>query len=346
MPINVSVIVCTYNRAQSLRQTLQSLVDQKLSGGLSYEIIVVDNNSSDRTREVMDEFMARNGRSFTYRFEGRQGLSVARNTGIRAAHGQILAFTDDDVTVHPEWVESLWNCFRETGARMVGGKIERLWLCDRPNWFRDEIDGPLIVQDLGQKRKKWDSSRHTVGANMAFHRSVFEQIGFFRDDLGRRGELLFGGEDREIFLRTRAAGLPIYYEPKAVVWHKVETGRLTKEYLRKWFSEIGQTLGHEMDWKWHYRFSVAPLWIWKKMIRSFGRWIVAQLRGADAESERFTSEIWLRHHTAIFQERFNHWLPTNSGKCIFKNHVIARSPEGATKQSGEPRLLPSGPFGP
>ncbi len=318
--VNVSVIVCTYNRAESLRDTLQSLVDQKLSNGLTYEIVIVDNNSTDRTREVVDGFMAKNGRPFIFRFEKRQGLSFARNTGIEAASGQVLAFTDDDVTVHPDWVQEFWNCFRETGALVVAGKIERLWYCERPSWFQDELGGPLIVQDLGNKRKKWDIERHTVGANMAFHRTVFERLGRFREGLGRRGELLIGGEDREIFLRARSAGLPIYYEPKAIVWHKVEKERLSKDYMRQWFWDIGRTLGHEMDWKWHHRFSVAPFWIWKQTARSLGRWIASQFKGTGAESERFASEVWLRHHAGILQERFYHWLPTQKGKqkCVFQ----------------------------
>lgn len=324
--VDVSVIVCTYNRAESLRDTMKSLVDQRFNGGLKYEALVVDNHSTDHTPAVVAQFAKLGNFPVRYRFEARQGLSYARNEGVRAALGQILVFTDDDVTVSPDWIEAIWNCFRETGALVVAGKIERLWHCEQPDWYRDEIGGPLVCQDLGNQRKKWDSSHHTVGANMAFHRSVFQKYGLFREDLGRRGDLLIGGEDREMFLRLSKAGVSIYYEPASVVWHKVEKDRLSKDYMRRWFWDIGRTLGHEMDWKWYHRISVAPIWIWQQTIQSLIRFLVSRLhRGVDA-AERFVSEVWVRHQFGILQERFFHWLPSQIGRqnCVFESNVIAR----------------------
>ena len=313
--IHVSIIVCTYNRAESLRDTMKSLVDQRLAGQLKYEVIVVDNNSNDHTKAVVAQFTRLASCVVRYRFENQQGLSYARNAGIKAALGQILVFTDDDVTAHPHWIEAIWNCFRETGAMLVAGKIERLWHCERPDWYRDEIGGPLVCQDLGNRRKKWDSAHHTVGANMAFHRVVFQKYGLFREDLGRRGELLIGGEDREMFLRLSKAGVSIYYEPGSIVWHKVEKERLSKDYMRRWFWDVGRTLGHDMNLKWYHRLSVAPFWIWKETIRSLVRWTASQFYNGVGTSERFASEVWVRHHLGILQERFSHW---RGGKdCLF-----------------------------
>ncbi len=317
--VDVSVVVCTYNRAESLRDTIESLTKQK-AGSCSYEIIVVDNNSKDHTKSVTQSF---NGK-VKYLFESKQGLSYARNTGIREAKGQVIAFTDDDVIADPNWVESLQKCFRETKALMVAGKIERLWNCERPQWLADEITGPLIVQDLGPVRKKWDlENRHTVGANMAFHRSVFERYGTFQEELGRKGDSLIGGEDREIFKRLFADKAPIFYEPEAIVHHKVEKERLSKDYMKRWFWDIGKTLGHGIEFKKSYAFTIAPLWLWKKLIGSYLRYFAVSPKPDALDSERFTAEIWARHYTAIFVERFAHWLPFNWGstKCIFHKEV-------------------------
>lgn len=316
---DVSVIVSTYNRAESLRDTIDSLVNQR-PNGCSYEIIVVDNNSKDHTRQVAETF---NG-NVRYLFEPRQGLSYARNTGILEAKGQVIAFTDDDVIANPSWVASLWKCFQETGALAVGGKIERLWNCERPEWLSDEISGPLIVQDLGASRKKWDSkNRHTVGANMAFHRSVFDTYGLFREELGRRGDQLIGGEDREIFGRLFEDNAPIFYEPEAIVAHKVEQERISKKYIRQWFWDVGKTLGHGMEFKWHYLFTIAPVWLWKETWNSMLRRIRAFGPYGANHAEKFASELWLRHFTAIFLERFLHWLPFGFGKiwCAFKKEI-------------------------
>ena len=313
--VDVSVIVCTYNRAESLRETIESLSKQK-TDGCSYEVIVVDNNSKDHTKNIAQSF---NGK-VKYVFESRQGLSYARNTGIREAKGQIIAFTDDDVIVDFNWVSSLYRCFKETKAFAVGGKIERLWNCERPEWLSDEIMGPLIAQDLGTVRKRWDQkNRHMIGANMAFHHHVFEKNGVFREELGRKGDALIGGEDREIFGRIFDDNVPIFYEPGAVVHHKVEQERLSKDYMRRWFWDIGKTLGHEMKFKWTYAFTIAPLWLWTKLFKAYFYFINVNFKPGSKESEQFSAEMWARHYTAMLIERIVHWLPFKSGmsKCVF-----------------------------
>ncbi|MBI4358482.1 MAG: glycosyltransferase family 2 protein [Candidatus Omnitrophica bacterium] len=316
--VDVSVIVCSYNRAESLRDTIESLVNQRAI--CSYEIIVVDNNSKDGTRDVAESF---NGK-VKYAFESRQGLSYARNTGIKEAKGQIIAFTDDDVIADSNWVSSIYQCFKETRALAVGGQIKRLWNCERPEWLAEEIMGPLIVQDLGPQRKKWDQqNRHMIGANMSFHRAIFEQHGIFREALGRKGDRLIGGEDREIFQRLQKAGIAIFYEPKAIVHHKVEKQRLSKDFMRQWFWEVGRTLGHEIQWKWKFIFTAAPIWLWRDLTRALRRLMRAHFEPGVHETEKFVSQLWVLHYGGRFFERFLHWLPFGLGKglCAFKEEI-------------------------
>lgn len=327
---NVSVIISTYNRADSLKDTLESLRHQQANGH-SFEVIVVDNNSKDHTREVVEHFANVNGCTMKYVFESKQGISYARNTGIREAKGELIAFTDDDVVVDRQWIAFIWDCHRETGALAIAGKIERLWNCERPEWLTEEISGPLIHQDLGIFRKRWDSkNRHMVGANMIFHRSVFEKHGFFCEELGRRGDQLVGGEDREFFQRLWEHQVSIFYEPEAVVAHKVERDRLTKEYMRRWFWEVGKTLGHGIERKASHILTIAPLWLWKDMTVATGRWFKSRLHPLSSDAEQFASDIWVLHHAGILSERLIHWIPFRAGKrrCVFAQDERQRTKDG------------------
>ncbi len=320
--VNVSVVICTYNRCESLRETLESVFCQKVNRGLTYEILIVDNNSKDRTKKMVEEFRLKKKNLFRYVFEGQQGVAYARNTGVKNAHGEIVAFLDDDVIASPDWLQAIWNCFQETPADAVGGKVERKWNCRQPRWYSEELGGCLISQDLGSERKLWNSERqHMVGANMAFRKEALERYGYFVDALGRKGEALRGGEDREIFQRFMKKGASIFYEPKAAVAHKVEKERVSRKYMRSWFLEIGKTLGHISEKKWYHRLSVVPFWEWKELFRSLFRYVLAQFKIKSNEAERFASEMWVRYHSGILKESFLHWLPFGIGRrgCAFRN---------------------------
>src|SRR6266540_2548384 len=125
----ISAIICTYNRANSLQKTLKSLEDLVVPANLSWELIVVDNNSRDDTRAVVEGF-ARTARfPVRYVFAGRQGLCHARNTGITVARGEVMAFTDDDVTVDPCWLWHLKRTFDQCDCMGVAGRIVPVWTC-------------------------------------------------------------------------------------------------------------------------------------------------------------------------------------------------------------------------
>src|ERR1700733_6192805 len=119
--MNITVILCTYNRCQSLSQALDSVAAQILPDSLEWEVIVVDNNSSDQTREVTQNYVHKHPGRFRYVFEQQQGLSRARNTGIRAARGEILAFMDEDITGAPMWSQNFTRSFRGEKSRGCGG---------------------------------------------------------------------------------------------------------------------------------------------------------------------------------------------------------------------------------
>ena len=310
-----TAVVCTYNRCESLRQTLDSLLNQASVGDLVFEVVVVDNNSSDATRRTVETIAQTARRPLRYVFEPRQGLSYARNTGIEKASGEVLAFLDDDVIVEPSWLRGLASCFQDTGCDAVAGRVTLLWSCEKPEWIQNGLHAPLISQDLGDRRQRWpDKSRFMLGANMAFRRKVFQQVGLFNEQLGRRGQSLIGGEDSDLFKRLVAAGGVIYYEPLATVQHKVEAQRVSPEFYRKWYTDIAYTQAHQMSWKWHYRLSIMPVWRWLKLMKAGFRYSIARVSRLQG-TPRFEEEIWWRFESSFLKERLDHWI--GKSECRF-----------------------------
>jgi len=246
--MKVTVILCTYNRCQILAQALESVARSMLSDS-EWEVLVVDNNSRDQTREVVEEFCRRYPERFRYLFEPEQGLSKSRNAGVREARGDILAFMDDDVTVEPTWLRNLTAELRDSRWAGAGGRIRPEEGFSAPLWL--EIGGPfdlggsIVLFDLGEKGGELD--RPPFGTNMAFRKSMFEKYGGFRTDLGRCGNSLIGNEDTEFSQRLIAAGERLWYAPAAVVYHPVPRQRLKKTYLRTWWFSHGRALIRQMQ---------------------------------------------------------------------------------------------------
>jgi len=242
--MTISVILCTYNRCPVLATALASVATSQMPPSVEWEVLVVDNNSRDQTPEVVEEFCSRYPGRFRYLFEPRQGLSNARNAGIRAARGEIIAFTDDDVTVEPTWLQNLtanlcngeWSC--------AGGRILPPASFSPPRWLptngRFDLRGALVIFDPGDEPGKLD--RTPFGANMAFRKAMFEKYGFFRTDLGRCGKGLIGNEEFEFCRRLVTGGENLRYEPSAVVYHPVPPERLTKRYFLAWHFAFGRAM--------------------------------------------------------------------------------------------------------
>lgn len=203
----------------------------------------MDNNSTDRTKETVESFIRTSALPLRLVFESNQGLSHARNTGVGKAAGEIVAFTDDDVTVDRFWLSQLKETFDRFDCIGVGGKIIPVWTCDKPSWFTE--DGPhrllsfIISFDLGDDLCEIRTS--PFGANMAFRRVAFQKYGLFRTDLGRAGKKLLHGEDSEFGRRLLDGGERLIYAPRAVVHHPVESYRTRKKYCQSWYFMYGRT---------------------------------------------------------------------------------------------------------
>jgi glycosyltransferase involved in cell wall biosynthesis len=244
--MDISIVLCTYNRCGALRRALNSIQTLKSSPEITWEALVVDNNSKDRTKETVEACIRRGRADLKYLFEGRQGKSFALNTGIQAARGSIVAFTDDDVIVHPDWLLRMKETFHGYQCAGMGGKIVAVFPAGgKPDWLRTDTPFPfmnaLVHFDRGERHFPLQLS--PFGANMAFKKEVFLKHGLFRTDLGpTMGNTMGKGEDVEYSRRLLAAGELIMYDPRAVVYHTVEKERLEKSYFRSWYFNYGKYL--------------------------------------------------------------------------------------------------------
>src|SRR5262245_47296119 len=169
----ISVLICTYNRSGELKKTLKSLEAMVAPLDLRWELLVIDNNSNDDTRAVVEEFARTAGFTVRYVFTAEQGLCHARNTGIREAKGDILVFTDDDITVDSYWLLSLQDIFARFACMGVAGKIVPLWTCEKPVWLEQmeavvPLNKVIVSFDLGEEL--YDIQTPPFGANMAFRK--------------------------------------------------------------------------------------------------------------------------------------------------------------------------------
>jgi glucosyl-dolichyl phosphate glucuronosyltransferase len=239
----ISVVLCTYNRARRLKAALASFRNMQLPPELAWEMIIVDNNSTDGTATVVSEYQRTAPFDVRYFFERKQGHSHARNRGIVESKGVILAFTDDDVIMDAHWLEQLQHTYDRFDCLGVGGRIAPVWACAKPAWLQE--DGPYALMDAIISFDQGDSTcvlkTPPFGANMSFRRTAFEQYGLFRTDLGRVGARLAGGDDTEFGKRLLRNNERLIYNSRVLVYHPVEKERATKEYFQRWYFEYGRT---------------------------------------------------------------------------------------------------------
>ena len=228
----ISVIICSRNRAELLRHAIQSVADQDISKNL-FEVVVVDNASSDNTSAVAHSFQDRI--ALRYIREERIGLCVARNTGWRSACGRYVVFFDDDAIARPGWLASIKAAFERAGPSVgaIGGRVDPIWEAARPPWLADEIAGSLTIVHWGDDEKVIRDIRMEwlVGANMALPKHLLADIGGFHPWLDRVGNNLLSSGDVFLQKEVMRRGYQCLYVPAIAIKHLVPAARLTQ----KWF---------------------------------------------------------------------------------------------------------------
>ena len=265
--MRLDVIIPTYNRQDLLPFTLNSLFAAEIPEGMEVGITVVDNNSTDGTRQLVESLQKKFGDRLQYCFEPQQGRSFALNKGIMSTSGDLVGMVDDDEEVDKNWFKTIFETFSTRSLDFIGGPYIPNWTITPPDWLPAEYGGVVGWVDGGDKEVPYDSNYPGIlmGGNAVFRRSILLEIGQYTTWLGRTDKGLLTGEDEELYGRLLAHGAKGVYLPNLAIYHRVLPERMTKKYFRRWCFWRGVSLGL-LDRKrrlpcaylfgiprWHYR---------------------------------------------------------------------------------------------
>jgi glycosyltransferase involved in cell wall biosynthesis len=240
--MNITVAICTWDRCELLRQTLEQMRNLEVPQGVEWELLIVNNNSTDSTNQVIASFSDR--LPIRRLFEPKQGHSNARNCALHQARGEYILWTDDDVLVDRKWVAEYWKALNKyPDAAFFGGVIEPYFAVEPPSWIRRHIDrlaGAFAIRDLGRDILPFQDDEVPYGANMAFKTEILKKF-TFNPRLGRIGSGMLGDDELEVITRLRQSGLYGVWVGTARVKHHIEVQRLTKKYLWEFYRGVSRT---------------------------------------------------------------------------------------------------------
>lgn len=301
--VELSVVISTYNRAPQLAECLKALSVQVPPPG-AWEVIVVDNNCTDDTAEVVERTRAWAPMPVRYVVEQRQGVAFGRNTGIAHAQGRILAFTDDDVMPPADWIGTMLGLFEEHRADILGGRVMPRWGAPVPAWITQWLEdrqyrhthlGILAHPEATHLTRQTDYPPIWT-ANAAMSRHVFVELGGFDTRLGRVGRKRYGGEDTDLIRRAVARGLRVVYDPRLTVWHRIPPERMTRRNFRRMRFEDAEGEGLHVNPPTRRALLGVRFYTYRRVGWNLGAWLWAtMLRRRDA----FARELAL--HSALGQ---------------------------------------------
>ncbi|MDR3057858.1 MAG: glycosyltransferase family 2 protein [Prevotella sp.] len=241
--MKLSVIFCTYNREKYLYNALKSIATQDFPYQ-DYEIVMVNNNSTDSTEKICKKFQDDYPQmDFRYFLETNQGLSYARNRGVKESRGDILIFVDDDATVfdfYLSFIKLFFEAHPEVSA--CGGPIVPVYEVEKPKWlshYTEQLIGGALYE--GDKVKPFRNGKYPGGGNSAFRKEVFEKYGLFNVDLGRKGTGLIGAEEKDLYDRLTRGGEVFYYLPQMGIHHYIPEKKLTESHFKELTYSIGKS---------------------------------------------------------------------------------------------------------
>jgi glycosyltransferase involved in cell wall biosynthesis len=295
--IEITAVISTRNRRETFLETLGSVLDVARKDPGGWELVVVDNGSSDGTAEAARK--TAEGAPIPVRVvtEPEMGASSARNRGLRESRGDVTVFLDDDITLREDWITRLRERVREApGAAAFGGRIVAQWSEPPPAWL--PMEGPYRVQagayvahDWGEEVYEYEeTSIMPLTANAAVRRWAWKKYGGFRTDLDRKGKELLSGGDTEFYRRLVRAGERVQYLPDVVVYHPALPERLTRRYMRRWHFHMGRSMVR-MDGipPGSIRWGGVPRYMFRELGESLARWLLAGL--AFRRDRRFFYEL-------------------------------------------------------
>lgn len=237
----LSVIICTYNRDKYIYNVLRSIAENDYPY-TNYEIVLINNNSTDRTEAECKRFQTDFPQvTFRYFVETQQGLSYARNCGIHNSQGDLLVYVDDDARVNPEYLSTYARFFESNPEAMAaGGPIIPEYETEEPAWMshytRQLVTGKLY---LGNHEKEFPHDAFPGGGNSCYRKRVFDKVGLFNVELGRKGNSLIGAEEKDLFDKMTTLGIKFYYLPQSILYHIIPEKKLTQDYFERLTHGIG-----------------------------------------------------------------------------------------------------------
>ena len=239
----ITLIICTYNREKYIGPLLDSIAKNDYPTS-DYEIVMVDNNCIDNTRGVCEQFAAEHPEiTLRYVVETEQGLSAARNKGIKEAKGDIIIYVDDDALVDADYIRIYAEHFATHPETMAaGGPIEPLYETEEPKWMSSYTKALLTAwMNYGDKVREYPNGRYPGGGNAAYRKVVFEKVGLFNTELGRKGSALLASEEKDIFDKMKAQGMQVLYLPTPVLHHIIPQAKLEEDYFNRLTLQIGRS---------------------------------------------------------------------------------------------------------
>jgi glycosyltransferase involved in cell wall biosynthesis len=219
-----------------LKRALDSLLDAEAPSGLDVRVTVVDNNSKDETRKVVEEYMKRFDGRLHYAFEAEQGRSSALNRGIRSTGGELVGMIDDDEEVDSQWFANIHHAFSTREVDFIGGPYKPRWGAKPPAWLPMDYLGVIGWIDAGANVVAYDDKYPGIlmGGNAVLTRAILDKVGLYKTSISRTGKRLLAGEDEDMYQRLLAAGARGFYLPTLIIYHYIPPERLTRHYFRRW----------------------------------------------------------------------------------------------------------------
>jgi len=234
--LHVTVVICTHNRADLIEQSVDAALGEIRVG--RDQVVVVDNASTDATPDVLADLLRRTGGAFRVVRESQLGLSMARNRGLAEAHGEIVAYLDDDAVPRPGWLAALEQPYRDPAVVAVGGRIYLRFLSEPPAWLSRELHSALSGFDLGSAPRpvRYGEANYPFGANISFRTAAARAAGGFSATVGPLGRHQLVHDETDLCYRLEHAGGVVWYAPDAMVDHHVLRERLTPHWMlrRHW----------------------------------------------------------------------------------------------------------------
>lgn len=288
--MNLDLIIPTHNRSRLLSSCLNSVEKARIPTGLTLRVFVVDNNSTDDTKEVVKTFQEHSALPIHYLFANRRGKSAALNDALPQTSAELLGFIDDDEEIDPSWFEVAYREFtNDPSMEYIGGPCAPNWEHEPPDWLPDEYRGAIAVV-LRPNRVPFSSEFEgmLMGGNIVIRRATLLKVLPYPENLGKFGKKIRSGQDEVIYHRLLALGAKGMVVPDLIIYHWIPSERMTKRYYRRWVLGRGISVGMQTRERGFREpgFLGIPRYYFGSMLRSIMPALFSR-----TEKERLTAQL-------------------------------------------------------